>query len=270
MKFFAEAFHHFGCKFWIHGIDLARFSRRKMNNQKRNDSSLKNHYNRIKTKKKEIIKKTNTTYFGTIGAIDNSNSVLSVYLVDPVFENISINPEKYQILAKLSYYLKLFRQTGVYAKICNELEKRIYDIVNSEDYKKFDKNPLSEARKKKHYFDNVMKADINGNEARGRVFFVKRQNMIVPYIIALPRDIVKLVINKDFKSILDYKYNSAEINDKVSVKLEISLSDIQKYDVPSFESFVFSEKSKKYEYMSRCSLRHTISGRIFGMIDNKE
>ena len=141
-------------------------------------------------------------------------------------------------------------------------------IQEAEDFRVWNKKPLEGIKENQRtYLDGKMFASVNRNEAFGKFFIVEDRERISLYVLAYPKRIIKLIILQDFEEILDYDYNPAEINDNVSIQLELKPKEYdEKIEMLRKLEFVFNEKRKKYEAMYYGPIRHTSSGRIFGRL----
>lgn len=239
--------------------------------------SVSNHYSSIKGKKESIldrekaqaIARHQNIYYGTIGVLDNHNTA-KVWLVDPEAYNIDWNPKKYKLISRLIYYAKLFKEVGINRNIQDELNTRIENLIISQNYTKFNNKPLKSnhgLRVSMIHTKNF--ASINYNEVLGSFFFIKRNDGIQAFMIAIPKSLINLIISQDFEQILNYEYINDEMNDKVTVGLRVRLSQVTEEVQESELQFVLNKKAKSYDYQSYQKMDYTNSGRIFGIISPK-
>ncbi len=245
------------------------------------NASVQTHYRGIQTKKEYVRKEEakrqipihQNLYYGTIGVLDNkANSIVKVWLVDPPAFEIEIKPKKYKLLARLHYYLDEFRNIGVREKIIKALEIRIKEIENSDDYLKFNNVHLDypPLRGFHLFMDGKMFAAVDLNEAFGRIFLVVREQVVLPYIIAYPKAIMRIIMQQNFESILNYEYNPDFIKDNVQVLLRLGLEDLVDKQLPSGMKFIFNERRKFYETTYFGKVSHSTDGRIFGLLNNND
>lgn len=244
--------------------------------------TVERHYNSILEKKeyvrneeaKQQIQLHQNLYYGTIGVLDNRpNSNAKIWLVDPPSFEIEMEPRKYKLIARLRYYLDEFKNIGVKKKITDALEKRIKEIEASKDYNQFnflkldDKFPVSGGYYL--YMEGNVFANVDTNEAFGRVFLVEDKQTIIPYLLAFPKAIMRLIVRQDFESILNYEYNPDFIKDNISVLIRFAKPEYFEMNLSEKLNFVFNEKSKFFETVYFGKVSHTSDGRIFGALKNE-
>jgi hypothetical protein len=246
-------------------------------NNNNKTSSVSTHYRSIKGKKESIldsekaqgIARHQNIYYGTIGVLDNHNTA-KVWLVDPEAYYINWNPKKYKLISRLIYYAKLFKEIGININIQNQLYIRIEELIQSQNYMDFNNKPLKSnhgLRVSMVHTKNF--ASINYNEVLGSFFFIKRNDGIQAFMIAIPKSLINLIISQDFEQILNYEYINDEMNDKVTVGLRVRLSQVTEEVQESELQFVLNKKAKSYDYQSYQKMDYTNSGRIFGIISPK-
>lgn len=233
---------------------------------------VKKDYVRDEERKKQIPIHQNL-YYGTIGVLDNRpNSNAKIWLVDPPAFEIEMEPRKYKLIARLRYYLDEFKNIGVKKKITDALERRIKEIEASKDYNQFnfvkldDKFPVSGGYYL--YMEGNVFANVDTNEAFGRVFLIEDKQTIVPYLLAFPKAIMRLIVRQDFESILNYNYNPDFMKDSISVLIRFTKSEYFEMNLSEKLNFVFNEKSRFFETVYFGKVNHTSDGRIFGVITN--
>jgi len=244
------------------------------------NKAIEAHYSSINRKKSYVrdqeaqlqIPSHQNLYYGTIGVLDNrSNSIARIWLVDPPEFEIEMEPRKYKLLARLRYYLDEFRNIGVKNKITKALELRINDIETSKDYNQFNFMKLDEKFPVGSgyylYMENNVSAIVDTNEAFGRVLLVEERQRIVPYLLAFPKAIMRLIVKQDFESILNYEYNPDFINENIQVLMRFTESEFFEMKLRENLKFVFNKKNKYFEAVYFGKVSHTTDGRIFGILN---
>lgn len=244
--------------------------------------TVNRHYNSIVTKKEYVrneearqqIQLHQNLYYGTIGVLDNRpNSNARIWLVDPPAFEIEMEPRKYRLLARLKYYLDEFTNIGVKKKITESLKKRIKEIETAKDYNQFnfvkldDKFPVSGGYYL--YMEGNVFANVDTNEAFGRVFLVEEKQRIVPFLLAFPKAIMRLIIRQDFESILKYEYSPDFMKENISVLIRFAKPEYFEMNLSEKLNFVFNEKSRFFETVYYGKVNHTSDGRIFGVLKNE-
>lgn len=212
-------------------------------------------------------------YYGTIGVLGtNPNSIARVWLVDPPAIDIQMEPAKYKLLARLSYYLDEFRAIGVREKLLDSLERRIQEISNSSDYLEFDNVPLEGAASGtiRKYMASDAFSVIDTDEAYGKAFVVFERDSPFVYIVAFAKTIIRDVIKQNFRAIINFNYNPDFLRGNVSALVRLDEKFIPETRFPNLK-FVLSERRKltTYEAMYYGPLNHTSSGRVFGLLDGE-
>lgn len=237
-------------------------------------SSVSNHYSSIKGKKESIldrekaqaIARHQNIYYGTIGVLDNHNTA-KVWLVDPEAYNVDGNPKKYKLISRLIYYAKLFEEIGINKNIQEELHERIDQILNSHDYTKYNNKTLKANQGVRYGLIQTKNfVSINYGEIFGSFFFIKRDNIVQPFVVAMPKALINIIISQNFNEILKYEYQNYEMSDKVTVELSLKLNQTKEDSEYIEQKFVLDKKKKRYHYQSYQQVSYTSSGRIFGVI----
>jgi hypothetical protein len=237
-------------------------------------------YREIKVKKDyvrdEEIKKQipihQNLYYGTIGVLDNRpNSNAKIWLVDPPAFEIEMDPKKYKLLARLRYYLDELRNIGVKRKITDALELRIKEIEAAKDYTQLDFAKLDDRFPVTGGYYLYMKgnvfANVDTNEAFGRVFLIEEKQRIVPYLLAFPKAIMRLIVRQDFNSIINYEYNPDFLKESVQVLMRFTKSEYFEMNLSEKLNFVFNEKTRFFETVYFGKINYTSDGRIFGLLN---
>jgi hypothetical protein len=249
-------------------------------NNSEKPATVQNHYSAIKTKKdyvREQEKKASipihqNLYYGTIGVVDNrSSSVAKLLLVDPPAYEVEMDAKKYKLLARLNYYLDEFKNIGVKKKIIQSLEQRIKDIEASEEFMAFNNKKLDEKFPSGSgyylYMEGKVFALVDTNEAFGRIFLVEFQTRTVPYLIAFPKSLMRLIIRQDFDGILNYSYNPDFMNGNIQVLMRFDKAEMVEQHLSEKLNFVFNEEKSFYEAVYFGKVNHNTDGRIFGILD---
>lgn len=243
-------------------------------NSKKN-SSVSRHYNSIKEKKSDIITREKSAgiprhqniYYGTIGVIDSQNKA-KVWLVDPIAFNVEWNPRKFKLISRLSFYANLFAEIGVHKRILIPLLQKIELLKETDNIDKFDKVRLEGIQKTPRTFFSAKNfVKINTNEAFGSFFFVKTEKGIKVFLMAITKEILKLIISQDFEEILSYNYKNADLNEKAIIEMSTKLTQATEEFEMTKTEFVLDEKRKRLFAQYYGSIEHTSSGRIFGIIN---
>ncbi|OOG77145.1 hypothetical protein [Algoriphagus sp. A40] len=246
------------------------------------NNSIEAHYSSINRKKRYVREQEaqlqipihQNLYYGTIGVLDNRpNSNAKIWLVDPPAFEIEMEPRKYKLLARLRYYLDEFRNIGVKKKITDALELRIKEIETSKDYNQFNFKKLDDKFPVKSgyylYMEGNVLAIVYTSEAFGRIFLVEEEQRIVPYLLAFPKSIMRLIIKQDFESILNYEYNPDFINENIQVLMRFTESEFFEKKLRENLKFVFNKRNKYFEAVYFGKVKHTKDGRIFGKLKNE-
>lgn len=213
------------------------------------------------------------TYYGTIAVLDNrTNSVARVWLIDPPAFNFEMDPYKYKLLTRLKYYLEEFRNIGVKEAIVSPLERRIEDIQRSSDYMSYNNVRIDYVSPKgiERFLDGKMFAAVDTNEAFGRIFTVERNRRNIPYLVAFPKALIRIIIEQDFDKVVNYQYDPDFINERVQVLILVGIKEIEEFKLPDNIHFVFNERRKIYEGTYFGKVSHDKSGRIFGLLDQEQ
>lgn len=239
------------------------------------------HYKSILRKKKHLrskeseqeISQHQNLYYGTIGVVDNQpNSVAKVWLIDPPAFEVDMDPRKYKLISRLTYYLEEFKQLKLRPKILEALEVRINEIYVSKNYSTFDNKSIDGNYPAKEnpsmYMDTSNSfALVDTNEAFGRIFLIERKQRTVPYLIAFPKALIRIIIKQNFEQILDYKYEPDFMKESVQVLMRFSKSEMVEKNISKVLKFTFNEKKGLSEAIYFGRVNFTSDGKIFGVLD---
>tara|TARA_R110001592_G_scaffold41744_2_gene136080 strand:- start:2842 stop:4092 length:1251 start_codon:yes stop_codon:yes gene_type:complete len=245
--------------------------------------TVDSHYKGILRKKKYLrgeeaklnIPLHDNLYYGTIGVLDNqTNSTAKVWLVDPPAFNIEMGPRKYKLVSRLTYYLEEFKEIGLKTKILEALENRIKEIIASKDYSSFDNKSLDDNYPAQGTYYLYMEGNnslalVDTNEAFGRVFLIERKQRTVPYLIAFPKALMRIIIKQNFEQILNYKYDPDFMRENVQVLMRFTKGDMLERNISEVLKFTFNEKKRSSEAVYFGKLNFSSDGKIFGMLDNE-
>jgi hypothetical protein len=118
--------------------------------------------------------------------------------------------------------------------------------------------------------DGKMFAAVDNNEAFGRIFIVEYNQNNLPYLIAFPKALMRIIILQNFDTILKYEYNPDFISENVQVLMRIGIKDFESSKLPDDMEFVLSERRKYYEATYWGKVDHTNDGRIFGLLEKNK
>lgn len=245
------------------------------------NNSIEAHYSSIIRKKKYVREQEaqlqipihQNLYYGTIGVLDNRpNSNAKIWLVDPPAFEIEMDPKKYKLIARLNFYLDEFRNIGVKKRITEALEERIKEIEFSKDFMQLnfkkldDRFPVSGGYYL--YMQGNVFANVDTTEAFGRVFLIEAKQTIIPYLLAFPKALMRLIVRQDFESILNYEYNPDFMKESIPVLIRFNKSEYFERNLNEKLNFVFNEKSRFFEAVYFGKVNHTSDGRIFGALNS--
>lgn len=230
----------------------------------------KKNYLRAEEEKLEIPLHDNL-YYGTIGVLDNrANSTAKVWLVDPPAFNIEMEPRKYKLVSRLTYYLKEFKEIGLRPKILDALENRIEELIQSKEYKSLDNVPIDK-RLASGIFTYMSRetafASVDTNEAFGRVILIERELRTVPYLIAFPKALMRIIIKQNFDQILKYNYGPDFMRENVQVLMRFTKGDMLERNISEVLKFTFNEKRGSSEAVYFGKVNFSSDGKIFGVLD---
>ena len=218
--------------------------------------------------KKQGIQLHKNLYYGTIGVLDNINNA-KVWLVDPPAFKIDLDPKRYKLLARLHYYLDEFKNIGVKKSITNALAERIKLIAFSNDFTQYNNKPLLGKFYKSEfvqYMQDKYHTTVDTNEAFGKTIFVNHGKSTYCYLMAMPKVLMRLIVNQNFEDILDYSYNPEFINNSTQILIRVSTKMENESNSVENLNFVYNERLKVKEAVFYGRVSYTSDGRVFGLI----
>ena len=205
------------------------------------DGSLEEH---IKEKKKaHLAENANLkSLFGVITGIPlQPGKTAQCLLLDPLFELNEIDPAKYQLIARLAFYLKLIRVISR-GQLVRALVNRIEVIKRISNYTELDDLPLVDV-----YGEPIVPPPENDSsiwnktkiESKivGQVFPISKKRF---FYFAIEEHIYELMIKQNFEEIR--KFSSGLSNndgENTTINAIVSMRDLEEYEIPykSFKKF---------------------------------
>lgn len=144
--------------------------------------------------------------YGTISVADKTGlNLVRCWILDPEPEYLNTDPQKYQLLARLSFASRCMELISPYSKVGSVLTERIEDIRSQSNWRELNQQQLLNSAATddrflpKGYFRNKSRT-ISGDV--GGISFVLPDKTLA--FVGLHHRLVELVIAQDFKSILNY------------------------------------------------------------------
>ncbi|HET8885614.1 MAG TPA: hypothetical protein VFM70_04585 [Salinimicrobium sp.] len=183
-----------------------------------------------------------------------------------------MEPRKYKLISRLTYYLEEFRDIGVRPKILEALEIRIKEISESKDFQSYDNQPIDKTLTTKGGLQIYMAiktnlAIVDTNEAFGRIFLVERKQQTVPYLIAFPKPLMRIIVKQNFEQILNYEYDHDFTRENIQVLMRFTKGDMLGRNISELLKFTFNEKKRSSEAVFFGKVNYSSDGKIFGVLD---
>ncbi len=222
--------------------------------------------------KKEVQRNTesakpNATYIGVIALFPTNNTQnAKCLLLDPPGPNIDMEPAKYRLLARLTFYLTQIRLLSS-SQICAVLANRIQAIANTNDWRSLDGLPLLNRNGNKMdipYSFYTSKTVVGNNLAFGRVFAIGHRKFLY---YGLDFKVISQIIGQKFSAITRFKSVISDNLHRVhKVGAIVDKEDVTAYD-NSLEGFTPIKHSNKFSMGMEGRFYASSAGRVFGFIE---
>ena len=160
--------------------------------------------------------------YGTIAAIDHVHQA-KVWLLDPEPEPVMWNPKQLQLLARFGFIAGWLSLISPYSKISSALYRRFEELIAASDPFEFDGRRLEDPNGNAIETDVHRRVDVPGSFFFGKLSYDERLAVrLVPLrpgqamLLGVRRDLVKLAINQDFQSILNYRTDPVSLDGVLS------------------------------------------------------
>lgn len=214
-----------------------------------NKSEISDRARDIRDKKREKAKRTNakSSRIGIIVSISNSCREMPICrLLDPDSRKYDMSPEKYRLLARLSYYYRELRLLGRFG-LLSDLKNKIRDLYYSSNYEDLDSVALKDVNNDKMSAPlSAMYSKSTADDfAFGEVIELKDGQY---YFYGMMYDVFDILISQNFEIINKYKKKSSVESVNVSARLRND-----------------NEKEKYRTVKMRGNLYITSSGKVLGL-----
>ena len=235
------------------------------------DADLERH---IKEKKRaHLAENTNlTSLFGVITGIPcQLNKNAQCLLLDPVFEDIEMDPAKYQLLARLYFYSRILRIISR-GQLVRALFNHIEVLKRSGNYIEFDGLPLLDIYEKPiipppENTSSIENKTIVKDKIVGLMFPISRAGFLY---YAIDMDVYRLMVKQNFKAIRNFRSTlSEQFTERATYDNAIvDIRDLQEYGIPS-GPFKKVEEGKVMVTLTG-SVHYDISGQVIGFFSLPE
>ena len=186
-----------------------------------NKSEVSDRAGSIREKKRDKTKRTNnnSARLGVIVSVsDKCGEVPICRLLDPDGRSYDMSPEKYRLLARLSYYYRELRVLGRFG-LLSDINNRIRALYYSSDYNSLDGLALLDVNNEKMSppLSAMHSKSIAGDFAFGEVIELKSGQY---YFYGIMYDIFDVLITQKFESINNYKKKSRIESVKITARLK--------------------------------------------------
>lgn len=215
------------------------------------------------------INKYKTYTYGVISVLDNKiGSMPQVWLIDPLSESLITPPRKFKLLTRLQFYWRSLRAISPSSILLHALINRIETLETLDNYNDLDKSILLDRKGKEmiiHSRSFPTKSVIGRNRIIGRIYPYDEKHI---YYMGFPRELFVLLIEQNFKKIIEYRYIKKKTKSRMTVKCRIRSDQNKRYMIPPNIDFEFIDKKEEYiEFKLEGDLYESTSGRVFGLLD---
>jgi hypothetical protein len=245
------------------------------NNQEKS-TSISNQKRSIEEKKKAVefnnknrLSNYKALAYGIISVIDNRKDTLpQVWLVDPFAEPLEMEPRKFKLLARLYFYWRSLRAISPSSTLLHALINRIETLETIDNYVDLDGSILLDRKGKEMIIQPSSfstKSVIGNNKIIGRVYPFDNNHL---FFMGFPFNVSELLVNQNFKEIIDYKEEFTKMKSRMSVTCRIRSNKKKLYQLPDSIRCIFIDKKEEYvEFELKGDLYSLSSGRVFGLLD---
>ncbi len=219
----------------------------------------------IEEKKEEQRKKfaPSTSFFGVITGIPHHfNTTAQCLLLDPDGETHIEDPEKYQLLARLHFYMNNLR-TISRSHVVMALRNRIQILEASDKYTDLNKISLVDVygEELEAPSPSIYNKTYIGEYIAGNMFPISRTEF---FYSAFDLDIYRMMVKQNFEEIRAFRSKLIEIWPKrTRVRARVNIGDVKKYEMP-LERFTEIPKTNEAFVDLEGDLHIGKSGRVIG------
>ena len=208
-----------------------------------------------------------TSLFGVITGIPcQLNKNAQCLLLDPLIEDIEMDPEKYRLLSRLIFYSRILRVISA-GQLVRALLNRIEVLKRSHNYKEFDGLPLVDIYEEPiipppNNPSSVWNKTVVKDKIVGQMFPLSKTDF---FYFAIDMDIYRLMVEQSFKAILAFRSNlSEQFIERVTYDNAIvDVRDLDKYDIP-YNRFKKIEEQKRVIMTLTGNVNYSPSGQVIG------
>lgn len=206
---------------------------------------------KIEQKKKEKGKRSNfkSSRIGVIISVSSTYGDVPICrLLDPVSDSYHMSPDKYRLLARLSYYHRELRALGRFG-LLSDIKNRIRALYYSTEYNSLDGVALLDVNNEKMSppFSAMNSKSTVGDFAFGEVIELKSGQY---YFYGMMYDVFDVLIGQNFEIINKYKKESSVESVNISARLRNGGDN---------------EKEKYRTVKMKGDLNITSSGKVLGL-----
>lgn len=230
------------------------------------DADLEQH---IKEKKKAHLAENPylNSLFGVITGIPcQLNKTAQCLLLDPLFEDIEMDPAKYQLLSRLYFYSRILRVISP-GQLVRALLNRIEVLKRSSNYTEFDRLPLVDIYEEPiipppENTSSIWNKTVVKDKIVGQMFPISKADF---FYFAIDMDIYRVMVEQNFEAIRNFRSTLSEqfIESVTYDNAVVDVRDLQKYGIP-YGPFEKMEEEKKVIMTLTGGVNYSPSGQVIG------
>jgi len=209
-----------------------------------------------------------TSLFGVITGIPcQSDKTTQCLLLDPLFEDIEMDPAKYQLLSRLYYYSRILRVISR-GQLVRALLNRIEVLKRSSNYIEFDGLPLVDIYEEPiipppENTSSIWNKTVVKDKIVGQMFPISKTDF---FYFAIDMVIYRLMVEQDFKAIRNFRSTLSEqfIRSVIYDNVIVDIRDLKNYAI-TYSSFEKFEEEKKVIMILTGNVNYSPSGQVIGI-----
>jgi hypothetical protein len=150
-------------------------------------------------------KDTKSSFIGYITVADGTNN-LQTWLVDPITEELGMDPYKLKLLKRLTFYYQVIKAVSGRSNLALTLANRLQNIIDIPNFRELDRRPLINSEQDALIISDQLQNTHRIGAAMNQFFGTFRLHDYLPTLLFLPNDLLNLMIKQDFDAILDFSF----------------------------------------------------------------
>jgi hypothetical protein len=206
------------------------------------------------------------TLVGVIAAIPyQADTTANVWLLDPPPVGINVDPQKYQLLSRLTFYHRMLGMICGRANFLTALSNHIRGVEIAENYRNFDDLPLlNGTRGEINFPDSILSSRTVTEDLRivGEVIPLEGRRA---YFFGIEVEVIRTMLRPIFASVITFRTKSAMNNEPTRLTVRIRGNELEQFP-PVPEDARLPGVLNRVEFEGKGFLSTTPGGVVLGEV----